>query len=90
MIEIHNHIKKNSDVFVTGGNFYFKLDAKEKPVLLLATKIRTERPILILNSTINLAIVSQEPKVQPKLNKAGKVDKSAAAISEQLQGLSVI
>ena len=40
---------------VTGGNFFFKLDPTandEKPILLLATQIKTERPILLLNSSI--------------------------------------
>ena len=37
MIEIHNHVKKTSDILVTGGNFFFKLDETERPVLLLAT-----------------------------------------------------
>lgn len=55
LLEIHGHIKKNSDIMVTGGNFYFKLDPTvndEKPTLLFATQIKTERPILILNPSI--------------------------------------
>ena len=63
MIEIHNHIRKNSDVLVTGGNFYFKLNESERPILLLATQIRTERPILVLNASISFALVSTEPKI---------------------------
>lgn len=66
MVEIHNHIKKNSDILVTGGNFYFKLDEMERPVLLLATQIKTERPILILNASINMALVSSEPRIYSK------------------------
>lgn len=37
MSEIYNHIKKNSDITITGGTFYFKLDDAEKPVLIFAT-----------------------------------------------------
>ena len=37
LLEIHNHIKKNSDILLIAGTFYFKLDDAEKPVLLFAT-----------------------------------------------------
>ena len=63
MAEIAGHIKKNSDITVSGGTFYFKFDDAEKPVLLFAAQIKTERPILILNSAVNLAIVMTENKV---------------------------
>ena len=36
MLELHNHIKKNSDILVTGGFFYFKFDNKDRPFLLFA------------------------------------------------------
>ena len=71
MLEIHNHIKKSSDVLVTGGNFYFKLNDSERPILLLATQIKTERPILVLNASINVALVATETRIQPKPKKSG-------------------
>ena len=37
LVEIHNHIKKNAEISVTSGTFYFKADDFEKPVLMLAT-----------------------------------------------------
>ncbi len=37
MIEIQDHIKKNSDINRTRGNFFFKMDEKDRPVLLFAT-----------------------------------------------------
>ena len=56
MLELHNHIKKNSDIVVTGGIFYFKFDTKERPFLIFAHQIKTERPIMILNSKIDFAL----------------------------------
>ena len=56
MYEIYTHIKKNSDINVISGNFFFKIDDDEPPVLLFAMQIKTERPILILNSSINMAL----------------------------------
>ena len=76
MLEIHNHIKKNSDILVTGGTFFFKFDTKDRPFLVFATKIKTERPIPILNAKVNFAlfpcanrIIEREPRAtSPKGN----------------------
>ena len=57
MLELHNHVKKNSEIAVTGGNFYFKFDTKDRPFLLFGTQIKTERPIPILNSKLNFVLV---------------------------------
>ena len=56
MWEIQAHIKKNSDITLTAGNFFFKIDEVDRPVLLFATQIKTERPILVLNSSVNMAL----------------------------------
>ncbi len=38
LLEIHNHVKKNSDIVITSGTFYFKIDdSGDKPVLIFAT-----------------------------------------------------
>ena len=38
LLEIHNHVKKNSDIAITSGTFYFKIDdSGDKPVLIFAT-----------------------------------------------------
>ena len=68
-LELHNHIKKNSDIVVNGGTFFFKFDTKDRPFLVFAAKIKTERPIPILNANVNFAlfpcanqIIEREPK----------------------------
>ena len=63
LLEIHQHIKKNADVNLTAGTFYFKADDREKPVLMFASKLKTDRPILVLNSNIQVALLLQETKL---------------------------
>ena len=75
LVEIHQHIKKNAEISVTSGTFYFKADDLEKPVLLFATQLKTDRPILVLNSTINVALVLTEssiPTLESELAQAAK------------------
>ena len=52
VLEIHQHIKKNADVNLTGGTFFFKADDRDKPVLFFASQLKTDRPILVLNTNI--------------------------------------
>jgi len=58
--EIHAHIKKNSGINLTAGTFFYKCDDSERPVLLFATQLKTERPILVLNPHCNFAITMEE------------------------------
>ena len=62
MLEIHNHIKKNADINLTGGTFYFKGEdvEKEKPTLLFATNLKTDRPIIVLNPGVDVTLILQE------------------------------
>ena len=79
LLEIHNHVKKNSDIIVTGGNFHFKLDSDDKPVLVFASSIKTERPIIVLNSAINVALcLTENLIIQPT-----PVVKSQAVVHKQ-------
>ena len=61
IVEIHQHIKKNADIQLTAGTFYFKADDLEKPVLVFATQLKTDRPILVLNPNIDVALILQNP-----------------------------
>ena len=56
MSEIHWHVRRNRDAAIMSGNFYFKLTPELKLVLILATQIKTERPVLVLNSSLRLEI----------------------------------
>ena len=41
--EMYVHIRMNTGVALQGGNFYFKMGENERPILIFATKIRTEQ-----------------------------------------------
>ena len=56
MWQVHNHIKHTSDLVVQGGQFFFKIDSNERPNLLFATSIRTDRPIRQLNGYKQLGL----------------------------------
>ena len=45
------------------GTFFFKVDDREKPVLMFANSLKTDRPILVLNSNVRVALIVQEMRI---------------------------
>ena len=60
LAEIHQHVRRNQDTGIMSGNFYFKLTPDNQLVLLLATQIKTERPLIVLNSNLKMNICLQQ------------------------------
>lgn len=60
MMEIYSHVKKNADITLTAGTFYFKGEDTESPTLLFATNLKTDRPILVLNPNVYVALILHE------------------------------
>ena len=58
--QIQAHLKKNGDLSLLGGTFFFKAYEKKLPVLIFASQLRTERPNLILNSNTTVALILQD------------------------------
>lgn len=64
--EIHTHVKKNQDNSIMAGNFFFKIapassgNQQHQLVLIFATQIKAERPLIILNSSIKMTICLQD------------------------------
>ena len=56
MAKIQLHVKKNRGTQLLSGNFYFKVDKSGHLVFFLATQIRTERPLIVLNSNLKMKV----------------------------------
>ena len=40
--QIYNHVKRNSEIQIISGNFFFKYDERDKLTLLFATSLLTD------------------------------------------------
>jgi len=56
MWQIHNHVKRNSETQIIGGQFFFKIDYADRVTFLFATCIKTDRPVRVLNGNKSLGL----------------------------------
>jgi hypothetical protein len=49
MWQIHNHVKRISNVGITNGQFYFKIDVNDNMNLVFAKSIKTDKKISVLD-----------------------------------------
>jgi len=65
MWQIYNHVKRNSDIQIISGNFFFKVDDKDRVCLLFATSLLTDQHVPVLNGSgqVTLGIVPHKMKI---------------------------
>ena len=58
--EIVAHLKRQSEITLLSGTFFFKMQEegarKSRPTLIFVTQLKTERPLMILNPNETLVI----------------------------------
>ena len=88
VVEMHNHIKKNADISLVSGTFYFKGEESERPTLLFASNLKTDRPIIVLNPSIPVTLILQENFAMPP-SRAVQLSPAGEAISRLEERRSV-
>lgn len=56
MWQIYNHIKRNSDIQIIGGQFFFKFNEHDQACLIFATCIKTDKAATILNGNLHIGL----------------------------------
>ena len=76
ILQIVSHLKKSSEITLTKGSFFFKFNESDQPVLILATELKTERPIMLLSNSMNTKLCLREPEDPKKFLKIRRKTRS--------------
>ncbi len=49
MWQVHNHVLRNAKIHITGGQFFFKVDANDNLNLIYAKSIKTDQRVGVLD-----------------------------------------